>query len=146
MEAVIFIGIQATGKSSFYRERFFHTHVRINLDMLRTRRRERLLLKACIEGKQRFVIDNTNPTAVERAVYILPAKAAGFRIVGFYFNSSVADALRRNSARTGKERVPDKGILGTYKRLQLPQLDEGFDALYRVSINNTGSGDEFIVQ
>ena len=34
MEAVIFIGIQGTGKSSFYREQFFHTHVRINSDLL----------------------------------------------------------------------------------------------------------------
>jgi hypothetical protein len=32
MEAVIFIGIQGTGKSSFYLEQFFHTHVRINSD------------------------------------------------------------------------------------------------------------------
>lgn len=40
MEAVILCGIQASGKSAFYSERFFHTHVRINLDMLRTRRRE----------------------------------------------------------------------------------------------------------
>jgi len=38
MEAVIFVGLQAAGKSTFYRERFFDTHVRINLDMLRTRR------------------------------------------------------------------------------------------------------------
>ncbi len=36
VQAILFSGIQATGKSSFYRERFFHTHVRINLDMLRT--------------------------------------------------------------------------------------------------------------
>ena len=33
MEAVIFIGIQASGKSTFFKERFFNTHVRINLEM-----------------------------------------------------------------------------------------------------------------
>ena len=33
MEMVLFVGIQATGKPSFYLERFFRTHVRINLDM-----------------------------------------------------------------------------------------------------------------
>ena len=43
MEAVILIGIQGSGKSTFYRERFFDTHVRINLDMLKTRQREKLL-------------------------------------------------------------------------------------------------------
>lgn len=30
MEAVLLIGVQATGKSSFYKERFFNTHIRIN--------------------------------------------------------------------------------------------------------------------
>ncbi len=45
MEEVIFCGIQASGKTTFYRERFFDTHVRISLDLLRTRRREQLLLE-----------------------------------------------------------------------------------------------------
>ncbi len=44
MEAVIFIGIQATGKSIFYKDRFFKTHIRINLDMLRTMNREALFI------------------------------------------------------------------------------------------------------
>jgi len=60
MEAVILIGIQASGKSSFYKERFFDTHVRINLDMLKTKHRQRVLLDACLAGKQPFVVDNTN--------------------------------------------------------------------------------------
>src|SRR4051812_8782542 len=37
MEAVILIGIQGSGKSTFYRERFFDTHVRVSLDLLKTR-------------------------------------------------------------------------------------------------------------
>ena len=51
MEAAIFVGIQASGKSSFYRKQFFDTHLRIYLDMLKTRHRERILLRACIEAK-----------------------------------------------------------------------------------------------
>jgi predicted kinase len=70
VEAVVFIGVQASGKSSFYRERFFDTHLRINLDMLKTRHRERMLLRACIEAGQSFVVDNTNPSVEERARYI----------------------------------------------------------------------------
>ena len=62
MEAIVFIGIQGTGKSSFYQERFFHTHVRLNSDMLKTKHRLRLLLQACLEAKQPFVLDNTNVT------------------------------------------------------------------------------------
>lgn len=49
MEAVIFIGLQASGKSTFYQERFFNTHVRINLDMLKTRNREKQSLQVCLQ-------------------------------------------------------------------------------------------------
>ena len=85
MELVLFIGIPATGKSSFYRERFFRTHVRLNLDMLKSRRRADLLLKACLEGKTKLVVDNTNLTREERAAYIAPAKAAGALDANFPF-------------------------------------------------------------
>jgi hypothetical protein len=67
MEAILFIGIQAVGKSTFYKERFFTTHVRINLDMLKTRHRELLLLQACIAARQPFVVDNTNIFKRDRA-------------------------------------------------------------------------------
>lgn len=60
MEAIIFSGIQASGETSLYRERFFSTYVRLSLDMLRTRRRERLLFEACLAAKQPFIVDNTN--------------------------------------------------------------------------------------
>ena len=139
MEAVIFVGIQAAGKSSFYKEQFFNTHLRINLDMLKTRHRERVLLRACIEMQQPFVVDNTNPTIEERARYIAPAKAAGFRVIGYYFQSSVPDCLARNDRRDPQERVPGKAIGGTAKRLQLPSLAEGFDALHYVRIDESGS-------
>jgi hypothetical protein len=39
VEAVIYIGLQGAGKSTFCRERLFHTHVRLSLDMLKTRHR-----------------------------------------------------------------------------------------------------------
>jgi predicted kinase len=138
MEAVIFIGLQATGKSSFYLARFFHSHIRINLDMLKTRRREELLLHACLAMQQSFVVDNTNPTAEERARYIPPARAAGFRIAGYYFESSLGDAIRRNSTRAPEAQVPVKAIGATRKKLQLPTPGEGFDALYTVRIAPAG--------
>lgn len=138
MEAVIFIGLQATGKSSFYVARFFHSHIRINLDMLKTRRREELLLRACLEMQQPFVVDNTNPTIAERARYIPPARVARFRIVGYYFESSLGEAIRRNSARAPEAQVPAKAIGATRKKLQPPTHGEGFDALYIVQIAPEG--------
>lgn len=143
MELLLFIGIQATGKSSFYRERFYRTHVRVNYDMLKTRHREELLFTACIAGKTNFVVDNTNLTQQERARYIAPAKAAGFGVVGYFFQSRVADALKRNGGRPENERVPDKGILGASGRLELPSKAEGFDRLFFVRLNDP---DGFIVE
>lgn len=85
MEMVLFIGIQAAGKSAFYLEKFYRTHVRINGDMLKTRHREKLLIQACFEGKTPFVVDKMNLTRADRAAYIDLAKAAGFRITGYFW-------------------------------------------------------------
>ncbi len=138
MELVLYIGIPATGKSTFCRERFYDTHLRINLDMLRTRYRERLLVAACIEAKQRFVVDNNNVTHAERAAYITSAKAAYFTVTGYFFRSRVAEALERNRLRTEPARIPDKAVLGMNGRLELPATAEGFDRLYFVRLLDTG--------
>lgn len=143
MEVVIFVGIQASGKSTFYREHFFDTHLRINLDMLKTRNREQILLQACIEAKQPFVIDNTNPSVEERARYMGLARSAGFRVLGYYFDVQIKEALARNKERTGKDHIPEKGIFGTNKRLRVPDLEEGFDLLCRVRIDEEG---RFVVE
>ena len=138
MDAVIFIGIQATGKSTFFHQRFRDSHVRINLDMLRTRHRESLLVEACLQGKQPLVIDNTNPTAEERARYIRDAKAARFLVRGYFFESRLVECIQRNRLREENRQVPEVGIKGTRSRLQLPCLEEGFDELWFVRIGPEG--------
>ncbi|MFH7028644.1 MAG: AAA family ATPase [Heteroscytonema crispum UTEX LB 1556] len=132
MEAIIFIGIQGAGKSTFYRENFFNTHIRINLDMLKTRHREKIFIQACLEGKQSFVVDNTNPTIEDRSRYIVPAKEKGFKIVGYYFQTELEECKKRNNQRSPKQIVPLGGLLATYKKLVLPSLQEGFDRIYTV--------------
>ncbi|GAB3549441.1 hypothetical protein GCM10027343_31190 [Noviherbaspirillum agri] len=138
MEAVIFIGIQGSGKSTFYRERFFDSHIRINLDMLKTRHRARLLVDACVRAQQRFVVDNTNVLRIERAEYIARAREGGFLVQGYFFEPVVERALAWNQQRHGKAVVPVRGVLGTLKRLERPLLQEGFDYLYRVQVDPAG--------
>lgn len=135
MEAVIFMGVQGSGKSSFFKERLFHSHVRISLDLLKTRHREWQLLQVCLETRQRLVIDNTNPTREERSKYITAAREANFRVVGFYFQSKTEDCLLRNSERGDAERVPDVAIFSTAKKLELLSYSEGFDQLFYVRLN-----------
>ena len=135
MEAIVLVGVQGSGKSTFYQQQFFHTHVRVSLDLLRTRHRQRRFLELCLATQQRFVIDNTNSQIAERAPYIAAARKADFRVVGYYFRTPLTDALRRNEQRSGKERVPVAGVVGTYKRLQEPTFQEGFDELHLVIVN-----------
>ena len=136
MEAVLFIGIQGSGKTAFYAERFLKTHLRISLDLLKTGNKEWQFYRLCLETGQKLLIDNTNPTIVSRAAYIAAAKTKNFRIIGYYFNSTLTDAIERNKRRIGKELVKEVGIRATYKKFQMPALAEGFDELYEVTISD----------
>jgi predicted ABC-type ATPase len=138
MEAVIFTGVQGSGKTTFYQQRFLNTHVRISMDLLKTRHRERMFLNACLSTGQRFVVDNTNPRAADRAEYILAARAAGFRVVSCYFETSLKAALARNARRGGRAVIPVPGVIGTFKRIEAPSSAEGFDELLVVSIGQNG--------
>jgi predicted kinase len=107
--------------------------------MLKTRRREKLLLDACIEMKQPFVVDNTNPTKTDRQRYINLAKDKRFKVIGIYFSSEISQCIERNLKRPEDEQIPERGIKGTYSRLELPEYAEGFDELYYVKTDkNSG--------
>lgn len=135
-EAIIFIGAQATGKTSFFKDAYIHTHVRISMDVLKTRNREWRFLELCIDTQMSLVIDNTNPTRDDRARYIGPLRDAGFTVVGYYFESSLQKCIHRNGMRSGKQKIPEIGIRGTHARLELPEMNEGFDKLWFASINS----------
>jgi predicted kinase len=143
MEAVVLVGIQGSGKSTFYRDRFGGSHVHINLDTLKTRHREGLLLQEFLDAKRPFVVDNTNPTIQARRRYIEPAQAAGVRLLGYYFSTDIQTALARNAQRSAAQCVPAKAIRATRNRLELPTLAEGFDALFYVRSVADGS---FVVE
>src|SRR5918998_1033254 len=40
MEAVVLCGVQGSGKTTLYRDRFLDSHVRVSMDLMRTRHRE----------------------------------------------------------------------------------------------------------
>ncbi len=134
-QAIIFMGIQASGKTTFYEQMLAdkgYTH--ISLDVLHTRKKEDLLLVDCLENGRSLVVDNTNPEVSVREKYITKAKEYGYQVIGIFFQSRVKDCMRRNEQRGLK--VPQKAIACTSRNLQLPSLEEGFDELYFVSINN----------
>lgn len=138
MELVLFIGVQGAGKSSLYAQRFLHTHVRVSLDVLRTRHREWQFVETCLRTRARLVVDNTNPTRVARARYIEPAVRARFHVVAYWFDVALSDAIGRNAARTGRDRVPEKAVRATHAKLEPPTEEEGFHERHWVRLTATG--------
>ena len=132
---VVMIGIPGSGKSTFCDANFPGWRV-ISRDILRTRHREEQLLADTVASRLSCVIDNTNVSRAERAKFITAGKAAGYRIVGYYLRSNIAECLKRNAMRTGKARIPDAGVIGRASQLERPGYAEGFDELFYVSIQN----------
>ena len=134
---ILFIGIPASGKSTFYHRVLDDRNLDyVSLDVLGTRARERAAFEAALAARRSIVIDNTNVTKTLRVRYIAPAKAAGYRIVGLFFQSVVADCLARNEQREGKAKVKRLAVLGMSAQLELPSKDEGFDNLFFVRITD----------
>ncbi len=138
MEAIVLCGLPGAGKTTLYRHRWRATHVLISMDELHARAREAVLLAECLAERRPFVVDNTNPTAADRARYVEPARAAGFRVAGYLVDAAASEALGRNAAREDRARIPDLGVIGTARRFIRPAPEEGFDELWHVTAAGGG--------
>ena len=134
-QIIVFICIQASGKTTFYKQLLAsHGYIHVNLDTLHTRPKESQAIQGCYDRGQSFVVDNTNPEKSDRERYIPDAKAHGYEVIGIFFQSRVRDCIARNEKRETK--VPVKAIPCTQNRLQMPEYAEGFDKLYFVRIKD----------
>ena len=141
-ECVIFIGLPASGKTTFYQRRFADTHRHISKDhwpnASNKDSRQAEAMRAALTRGDSVVIDNTNPSPVDRARAVALARQYGARLIGYYFTATSREAVGRNRGREGKARVPDVAIFTTAKRMASPTAEEGFDELYSVSIAPDG--------
>jgi predicted kinase len=141
VELVVFVGLQASGKSTFFHERFAQTHQHISKDLFphnrNKNRRQEHLLHAALSAGRCVVVDNTNPTPEDRRPLVRIGQGYGAKVLGYYFDASVSECLRRNEMREGKARVPDVAIYATAKKLVAPSIEEGFDELLRVRLNDS---------
>lgn len=134
-QMILFTGIQASGKTTFYKL-YFREYEHVSLDVLNTRNKERLAIESCLSQGRSFVVDNTNPERADREKYISLARANGYRIIGYYFQSGISDCIARNEMREGKAKVPRCAIAATSNKMELPDWSEGYDELYYVSIKD----------
>lgn len=134
---IVFIGLQASGKTTFYKELLAcHGLVHINLDTLHTRHKEAVAIENCFENGISYVVDNTNPQITDRQRYIPVAKSHGYEVIGIFFQSKVKDCIERNDLRGNG--VPLLAITGTSGKLQMPSYSEGFDQLFFARIADAG--------
>jgi hypothetical protein len=146
-ELAILIGLQASGKSTFYRSHLAATHALVSKDLLRNnrrpgRRQARLVAETLAAGRS-VAVDNTNATVELRKDLIDLGRSHGAVITGYYVGARLEDCLARNAARTGKDRVPDVGLFTVLKVLTRPSYAEGFDRLYYVTLGVNGG---FVVE
>lgn len=143
MELIIFIGLQASGKSTFYQTHCATTYEHISMDLLQhnknPRKRQLTLIENALQTQQSVVVDNTNPTVEDRQPLIQLGRLYGAKIVGYYFDATVRQCIKRNKQREGKAKVPDVAIYATVKKMVRPAYIEGFDMLYEVSIGENGT-------
>jgi len=130
-ELIIFVGLQAAGKSTWYATHLAATHVHVSKDLMKNARdsdaRQQRMIEEALAAGRSVVVDNTNPTPAVRAPLIALGRKHGARVIACYFQSIVKDAVARNRLREGKARVPDVALFVTAKRLVPPAIEEGFD-------------------
>ncbi|GAB2613220.1 hypothetical protein GCM10027168_52420 [Streptomyces capparidis] len=143
VELVVLVGLQASGKSTFFARAFAATHDLVSKDLFprsaRNRQaRQMRLVGEALAGGRSVVVDNTNPSPREWEPLIAAARAHGARVVAYWFPPDLTGSLARNAAREGRARVPEVGLLATHGRLRRPRREDGFDAVAEVRFDGRG--------
>jgi bifunctional polynucleotide phosphatase/kinase len=77
---IVTVGPAASGKSHIAKRlALTHNYTIINQDTLKTPAKQKAAFKAAVAAGTSIIVDNTNPMPSTRALWIEPAKAAGYR-------------------------------------------------------------------
>lgn len=153
----IMVGLPASGKSTFAKERLLseHSYLYISRDAIRealcpgdfsfAKEKEvlRELISQMLYGlrtRQDVIIDATNltPKARRRLFSNLDsAELENVEIQIYSFDVSVPRCLEQNEKRQGREKVPPKVILEMSERYILPEYneDERITSIFRIAEN-----------
>lgn len=131
-EVVVLVGLQACGKTTFFAAELAATHALVSKDAMprsarrKEARQQREIAEHLAAGRD-VCVDNTQPSAAERAGVIAVARAAGARVVGHWWRPDLPLSLERNARRA--DPVPVVGLYAASARWEEPRLEEGFDEL-----------------
>jgi predicted kinase len=161
VELVILVGIQASGKTTYYRRYMENDYRHVSLDNWRgkgnIRKKEYDAIVAGLRevaasgGEKRgLVVDNTNTTAATRRRYFDYAleffRNTGCLVwmIAYFFDEDLESCLKRNAERPKDVApgtpyyVPPEAIASFQQRLEPPTHEEGFQKVFRVRITEEG--------
>ena len=147
MEIIILIGLQASGKSTFYRTYFADTHEHISKDLLNSSKnknknqKQAERIEMAFQEQRSVVVDNTNVTVQDRQMLIDIGRRYNATIIGYSFEPDVSGSRIRNRQRKGKAQVPEQAIFITAHKFEPPSYAEGFDTLYYVRVGKESTSE-----
>lgn len=146
-ELVICVGYPASGKSSFVKKNLVEKgYVYVNQDTLKTRDKCVKACKEALDAKKSVVIDNTNPEASTRALYLRLAKDANIPTRCFYFGDNEDLAQHNNYYRAlyknGKEPLSILAYRSFKSKFQEPTVKEGYTEVKRIHFKFEGTPED----
>jgi predicted kinase len=144
------IGLPGSGKSTLVKtlQLPLNEFVRVSPDQIRSeqfgvtynRRVEPqvwTITKALVEGQFRLgksvYLDATNLARAWRRPWIQLAQHYRHKSLAVYFDMPIEQILAQNQLRSPEWVVPESVIRGMHRSLHVPSLEEGFDAVVRIS-------------
>ena len=147
-EIVVCVGYPASGKSSFVKKHLVEKgYVYVNQDTLKTRDNCVKACKTALASGSSVVIDNTNPEASTRALYLRLGKDANVPVRCFYFGDDEHLAQHNNYYRAlfknGKSEPLSILAYRSFKsKFQEPKLMEGFTEVKRINFKFEGEAED----
>lgn len=131
-ELILLVGSPAAGKSSFVRRHLLpHRYVHVNQDTLKSRDRCVKVASEALQSGHKVVVDNTNPSASTRALYIQHARKLSIPVRCFHIMTSDSVAKHLNMVREritngSTKRLPGIAFSTYRSRFEEPRMNEGF--------------------
>ena len=113
---IIMMGIQSSGKSTF-RELFLNDgYNTVN---------EAVQVRSLFADGVDVIFDAVNGSRAERESCIEAARSSGYRVIGYYLDRDICQISESLN-------IPIGEIEKALEQFDMPDLDEGYDELYRV--------------
>jgi bifunctional polynucleotide phosphatase/kinase len=136
---IMMVGLPGSGKSLFVKDNLENIgYFRINMDILKTKKRCLTESEKLLKQNLNLVIDNTNPDKISRKEYIDLAKKYNYNIECFNMTTDIKLSKHNNYYRNYKslglnKLIPTIAYNIYSKKYQEPDILEGFDKIKKIN-------------